>query len=679
MTAPPKYSGSLLGVLLISTLCFSLLLFLAPEPFQLAMKHREADRFHIQQQDVMQQYDKYQLLADLIDTTHKTPLDALDDYQPNLDQQADDPSDTGSVRKQQDMPTNAFKVVPADQDPDGLLVETNTGWIHGKIAQRPWSRVRQFLGVPYAQPPLGPLRWTPPQPHDQWETVRPAQKHASPCPQLLPLLTQSENCLHLDIYVPTQDRYRGARWPVLVWIHGGAYIGGSGMLLGVQNPNYMVHHKDVIIVTVHYRMGPLGFLVTPGLEGNYGLMDQQAALRWVRDNIAAFNGDPGRITAWGESAGAMSIGLHMTAPSSFGLFQRAILQSQILGVRYRSREEAEKIGQAFAKRVGCDVRDLECMRALPLSKVMFLRLPVPLHNSERFLSDLLLWTPIVDGNLIQGQPGDLAARGQIAPNITVLLGTNRDEAGLAQLVLDFIFGTLIGRQDPAIYGPVYKSLVRFVFRDYANEVLKLYPSKFWDTRHNTQEIVEIVTDYMGHCPQVEFARSLTNHGRSTFMYSFEFLPRFIPGWISRRCGKSNVCHALEIPYVFHSLEHWDVLPSFTEEEHTLSHTVMDYWVDFASGRSLPDTHQVNQITHEKGRTEMEHDLGTDQGRPRARVPWFAFDHAPPETSSKRPNEEDVDYWWMEFGDDARAELKHGRIIHEEQGHCRFWNALNHAF
>lgn len=223
------------------------------------------------------------------------------------------------------------------------------------------------LSLPYAAPPTGDLRWRAPQEPARWpdSVIRKATAHGPSCPQVNILEYQSEDCLFVDIYTPSANRFgvvtggRRRRLPVMLWIHGGAWVMGSRDFLGVQNPLYIVEHRDVVVVTMNYRLGPLGFMVGARngtdpidgstIDGNFGLLDQRAAMKWVQENIAQFGGDPESVTLWGESAGAMSIGFHLTSPGSEGLFHRVIMESNVLGVRYRTRDEAAHIGEELAR------------------------------------------------------------------------------------------------------------------------------------------------------------------------------------------------------------------------------------------------------------------------------------------------------------------------------------------
>ena len=227
------------------------------------------------------------------------------------------------------------------------------GEIRGKLD----GRVRAFLGIPYAAPPIGDLRWLPPQPPAGWSGVLDATKAGNQCAQARIRdqgVAGSEDCLFLNIYAPdTPDK----ALPVMVWIHGGTFLVGSG---SQYDGRELAERGHLILVTINYRLGPFGFLVNrsldgadPGqLSGNYGLLDQQAALRWVKDNIEAFGGDPGKVTVAGESAGAISIGLQLVSPGAAGLFERAILESGPF-LHLPTLAQARTRGDQFAAKLGC--------------------------------------------------------------------------------------------------------------------------------------------------------------------------------------------------------------------------------------------------------------------------------------------------------------------------------------
>lgn len=230
-------------------------------------------------------------------------------------------------------------------------VKTESGLVSG-LAAGPSGEVRVYRGIPFAAPPVGPLRWKPPQPANSWDGVRECTRFGPWCPQPRPFVAfesgqiQSEDCLYLNVW--TAARSAGDRLPVMFWIHGGGFTTGSGAMASYDGT--ALARQGVVVVTINYRLGPFGYLAHPllsrespqGVSGNYGHLDQIAALHWVRKNIAAFGGDPGCVTIFGESAGAMSVCRLMVSPLARGLFHRAIAQSG--GAHGRNRHLREPRG-----------------------------------------------------------------------------------------------------------------------------------------------------------------------------------------------------------------------------------------------------------------------------------------------------------------------------------------------
>ena len=243
------------------------------------------------------------------------------------------------------------------------------GTANGPVRGLASGAVDEFLGIPYAAPPVGALRWQPPQPAASWSGVRDATQFAPHCPQLAGPFGQastSENCLFLNVFTPSHQR-AGSHFPVMVWIHGGALVSGES---NDYDPTQMVA-DGVTVVTINYRLGALGFLAHPALadangqSGDYGLMDQQAALRWVQRNIASFGGNPHNVTVFGESAGGLSTLSQVASPQARGLFERAIVESGSYNLTQASLASAEAAGQAFAVKAGCAARLRPACEACP--------------------------------------------------------------------------------------------------------------------------------------------------------------------------------------------------------------------------------------------------------------------------------------------------------------------------
>jgi len=295
------------------------------------------------------------------------------------------------------------------------IVTTQSGAVRGAAVPGGYA----FLGLPYAAPPTGNLRWRPPQPPAHWQGVRDATQFGPSCPQpaspFAPPGPFSEDCLYLNVYTPLlRSSDEGGR-PVLVWIHGGGLTQDGGR----NYDGIKLAADGTVVVTINYRLGALGFLAHPALAarpggpaGNYGLMDQQAALRWVQRNIAHFGGDPNHVTIAGQSAGGLSVLAQLVSAGARGLFQRAIVQSGAFALTQQPLAAAEAAGETFAKAVGCADQTAQCLRSVPVSDLV---------------SNFGAGIPgVVDGSVLTESIGTAIAHGQFA-RVPVLNGITHDE------------------------------------------------------------------------------------------------------------------------------------------------------------------------------------------------------------------------------------------------------------
>jgi para-nitrobenzyl esterase len=305
------------------------------------------------------------------------------------------------------------------------VVFTLSGPVRGAVSS---SGVREFLGIPYAAPPVGNLRWRPPVPHAPWYAPLEATQFANHCPQLpspFGIASVTEDCLFLNVFTPGSNDFSRPR-AVMVWIHGGALVTGES---NDYDPTALVQ-DGVIVVTINYRLGALGFLAhsafagentdpdrdrdsDPHSTGDYGLMDQQLALRWVRDNIWFFGGDPLNVTIFGESAGGLSVLSQLASPSSEGLFHKAIIESGAYALNTQTLAAAEAAGTAFAAAAGCSVQTAACLRALPVTTIL---------ANEDFAG----YTPNIDGEFLPLSLNTALATGQFH-HVSVMQGSNHDE------------------------------------------------------------------------------------------------------------------------------------------------------------------------------------------------------------------------------------------------------------
>ncbi len=421
----------------------------------------------------------------------------------------------------------------ASTNPDTpLVVATADGTVRGRAV----AATDEFLGIPYAAPPVGALRWQPPRPPAPWHGIRAATSYAPHCPQSSSAFGQastSEDCLYLNVFTPATSKARNL--PVMVWVHGGSLLTGES---NDYNPAELVRH-GVVVVTINYRLGALGFLADAALtsrrggpSGNYGLMDQQAALRWVQRNIGGFGGDPGDVTLFGESAGGLSTLSQLASPGARGLFQRAIVESGTYQLTQQSLAAAEAAGQAFAAKAGCAStasakNTAACLRGLPVSTILANQNPVG-------------YTPDVDGAVLTQSIKTALARGQFN-RVPVVIGTNHDEYRLFVAVYQF----LGQRVTAANYQSMIASTLG-VSAAIAGKIAAQYPLSRYPSPPIALGAVD--TDAIFACHALTAEESLARYVPT---YAYEFNDENAPELFLPPVGfPYGAAHASELPYLF---------------------------------------------------------------------------------------------------------------------------------
>jgi len=430
------------------------------------------------------------------------------------------------------------------------------GEIRGKLD----GQVRAFLGIPYAAPPVGDLRWRAPQPPVGWTGTLDATKPGNQCAQSTIRdqgVAGSENCLFLNIYAPETP---AKALPVMVWIHGGTFLVGSG---AQYDGHELAERGHLIVVTINYRLGPFGFLANrilegadPGqLSGNYGLLDQQAALRWVKDNIEPFGGDPGRVTVAGESAGAISIGLQLVSPAAAGLFARAILESGPF-LHLPTLGQTQKRGDQFAAKLGCSGA-AECLRSKSTAEVLNAIPASPISVGTP------VWFPVVDGHLIPSQPVDAVAAGHLN-RVPLINGSNRDEGT--------VFAAFGGK---ALSPQEFTAAMESRFGGNAPRVLAAYPLA--DYPSTTQAQAAGFGDVFFSC-RILKAGELLSAWVPVYQYEFDD-PNAPNVFVPHPPFPFGAYHGSEIQYVLGSVLTKTVA---TPAQRSLAESMMRYWINFIS-------------------------------------------------------------------------------------------------
>jgi para-nitrobenzyl esterase len=419
------------------------------------------------------------------------------------------------------------------------VVTTRQGQLEGLIE----NGVYIFRGVPYAAPPVGELRWKAPRPAKSWKGIRAARQYAPAAPQNSPMPgeggSQSEDCLYLNIYTPGTDKKKR---PVLLRIHGGAFAMGSGSMPTLEGSG-LAKRGDVVVVTINYRLGALGFLnlkeITGGkipATGNEGLLDQAAALRWVKENIAAFGGNPDNVTVFGESAGAMSIVCLMVMPAAQGLFHKAIIESPV-GSIARPLQWAVRTAEVFLQKAGIKASEFMKLRLLPARVI----LDIQNRLGEETELGATPFMPVADGKIIPLMPLEALAAGKAA-RIPVLTGSNLDEQKFFSLV------------DPAFKKMDMSALARLLSRTIQPEKVDLIIEAYRKSRQARGAAVTppelysaINSDVMFRQIALYITTSQHYNGAPAYNYLFE--------WNSPGAGGAlGACHTLEIGFIFGNLE-----------------------------------------------------------------------------------------------------------------------------
>lgn len=455
-----------------------------------------------------------------------------------------------------------------------LPAQTTVTTTYGPISGITEEGALAFKGIPYAKPPVGELRWQAPQPPATWSQTRITTDFSPKCPQKNFSPTQDsaitegeEDCLYLNVWTPALSGKR----PVLFFIHGGGNQQGSasetinGAVL--YNGKFLASRKDVVVVTINYRLGALGFMSHPAVAaannsktaGNYGTMDQILALEWVRDNIAKFGGDPANVMVFGESAGAVNTSLLLTIPSAKGLFHRAGIQSgSPVAAPYIVGENFSK---SFASRMGCATgsldQQLQCLKALPVSKIIA-ELESPLSGGKVTLG----WGPVVDGLVIPKDPATVFLTGQ-HHKMPILIGSNADE---------------MSASSPLVVTPAQ---VRTLFDAYVPEAyeaegLTLYPPGTTNAQAR-QSYIQTLTDAQFTAPARRLAKGLdVSQTEPVWRYLFSHAQAGV-GAIY------GAAHGLELPFLFQSVEEttYGKGALFNNNDKLVAKALMDYWTNFA--------------------------------------------------------------------------------------------------
>ncbi len=507
------------------------------------------------------------------------------------------------------------------------LIETASGTVSGVTE----NGMRAYLGIPYAKPPVGRLRWMPPEKPAAWSGVLKADHVKDRCLQNRDLGSfakegGSEDCLYLNVYAPEKETGSEKKKPVFVWIHGGGLLVGAG---SDYNPEFLVKDGGAVAVTFNYRLGTLGFLSEPHLDKekksaavNYGFMDQTAALKWVKENIAAFGGDPENITIAGESSGGHSVFTQMAAPSAAGLFHKAIVMSGGNVVnRYPGvaapldRRRASELGTGLAKKLGCETNTAECLRSRPAEEIVKIQSPYTMR------------TQIIDGTYLPLSYAEAFESGRFN-RVPLLHGSNRDEGDFFSSNIEELTGQPITEKNypdfvRGLFGPMGSEISvteaeKSEMKDKARAVLRAYPAENYATP--AEAFSAVATDAIFACPARHIDEVLS---RWIPVHAYEFADRTAPSYAPSRSFPMRAAHTYEMPYLFRNFHgNTSASTELNDDQKKLSDLMVQVWTHpekaeaivpgwhvFDAGKENFMTFALPESRERTGRFSREHSCG----------------------------------------------------------------------
>uniref|UniRef100_H9GHC5 Carboxylic ester hydrolase n=1 Tax=Anolis carolinensis TaxID=28377 RepID=H9GHC5_ANOCA len=485
-------------------------------------------------------------------------------------------------------------------------VSTRLGRLRGTLlsVEGAPAPVKAFLGVPFAKPPLGALRFAPPEPPEPWSHLRDAASQPPMCLQDLswmpgmiqtlnvmpPNVSASEDCLYLNVFTPDTE----AKLPVLVWIHGGALLVGSASLYDAPA---LSAFENVVVVVLQYRLGIPGFFSTGSKEapGNWGLLDQVAALRWVQENIEAFGGDPTSVTIMGESAGGFSVGVQILSPLSKGLFHRAISESGVSLLSGIFVKSPGDMVQTVANVSGCENSSpaalVRCLRSKTEEELAALNIQ---------LCQVLGMVPaVVDGEFLPKAPEEMLAEKEFS-NVPYVIGMNNQEYGWVIAQSPILPSLTEGMDRQAVAAAFQESAPVLKLRlEVTQRALEEYLGETEDPQELRAQFQDFMGDVMFLLPSVRAARAHRDSGAPVYFYEFQHRPSIFrdtkPAFVKADHG-DEVAFVLGTPFLSSKDS---PLGEYTEEEKRLSKTMMRYWANFArsgnpNGHGLVEWPQYDQ-------------------------------------------------------------------------------------